>query len=57
VKSVDLEVDLAVIGGGACGLVTALRAVEAGVQSVAIFEKSVRQGCNAQFSSGHAVPT
>lgn len=51
-KSVDLEVDLAVIGGGACGLVTALRAVEAGVQSVAIFEKSVRQGCNAQFSSG-----
>ena len=52
VAHIDFEVDLAVIGGGACGLMAALRAVEAGVQSVAIFEKSVRQGCNTQFSSG-----
>lgn len=49
---VDYEVDVAIVGGGACGLTTALRAVESGAQSVAIFEKSTRQGCNSQFSSG-----
>ncbi len=48
----DFEVDLAIVGGGACGLMTALRAMESGVPTIAIFEKSVRQGCNAQFSSG-----
>jgi len=39
------------VGGGACGMMTALRAAEAGAPSVAIFEKSTRQGCNTQFSS------
>ena len=48
----DFEVDLAIVGGGSCGLVTALRAADAGIRSVAVFEKSVRQGCNSQFSSG-----
>lgn len=49
---IDFEVQLAIVGGGACGLVTALRAAEAGLNSIAIFEKSSRQGCNSQFSSG-----
>lgn len=48
----DYDVDVAVVGGGACGMMTALRALEAGVASVGVFEKSVRQGCNTQFSSG-----
>lgn len=48
----DYEVDVAVVGGGACGMMAALCAVGAGAPSVAVFEKSVRQGCNAQFSSG-----
>lgn len=33
-------------------MMAALQALNAGVQSVAVFEKSVRQGCNTQFSSG-----
>ncbi len=52
VPTADYEVDVVVVGGGACGMMTALRALDAGVQSVAVFEKSVRQGCNTQFSSG-----
>lgn len=46
------DVDLAVVGGGACGMTAALRAAAHGVPSIAIFEKSTRQGCNTQFSSG-----
>ena len=48
----DYEVDVVVVGAGACGMVTALQAAASGARSVAIFEKSVRQGCNTQFSSG-----
>lgn len=48
----DLEVDVAVVGGGACGLMTALRAAEDPDLVVAVFEKSSREGCNAAISSG-----
>ncbi|SEG66186.1 fumarate reductase flavoprotein subunit [Thermomonospora echinospora] len=48
----DYEVDVAVVGGGACGLVTALRAARSPGLTVAVFEKSTREGCNAQISSG-----
>ena len=49
--SVDVEVDVVVIGGGACGMVAALRAARDGL-SVAVFEKSTQHGCNTQVSSG-----
>lgn len=48
----DLEVDLAIAGGGACGLMSALRAATNPDLSVAVFEKSSREGCNAAISSG-----
>lgn len=48
----DLEVDVAVAGGGACGLMTALRAARNPDLVVAVFEKSAREGCNAAISSG-----
>ncbi|QFG20086.1 FAD-binding protein [Actinomadura sp. WMMB 499] len=48
----DDEVDVAVIGGGACGLVAALRAARARDLVVAVYEKSTRDGCNTRFSSG-----
>ncbi|MGN7247446.1 FAD-dependent oxidoreductase [Janibacter anophelis] len=47
-----IEVDLAVAGGGACGVMTALRASENPDVVVAVFEKSTREGCNADVSSG-----
>jgi fumarate reductase flavoprotein subunit len=47
-----LRVDVAVIGGGACGTMTALRAARNPDLTVAVFEKSTREGCNAQISSG-----
>jgi fumarate reductase flavoprotein subunit len=47
----SVDVDVAVVGGGACGMVTALRAARGGL-SVAVFEKSVQHGCNTQVSSG-----
>lgn len=50
--SFDYEVDVAVVGGGACGLVAALRAARAPRLTVAVYEKSTREGCNAQISSG-----
>lgn len=50
--SADYEVDVAVVGAGACGMMAALRAAEAGAGSVAVFEKSTRAGCNAEYSSG-----
>ena len=49
--SVDVDVDVVVIGGGACGMVAALRAARDGL-SVAVFEKSTQHGCNTQVSSG-----
>ncbi|KAB2386316.1 FAD-dependent oxidoreductase [Actinomadura montaniterrae] len=48
----DTEVDVAVIGGGACGVMTALRAARDPGRVVAVFEKSTREGCNAAISSG-----
>jgi fumarate reductase flavoprotein subunit len=46
------DVDLAVAGGGAAGLMTALRASLDEDLVVAVFEKSTREGCNAAISSG-----
>ncbi|MDN4171701.1 FAD-dependent oxidoreductase [Nocardioides sp. SOB77] len=48
----DGEVDVAVVGGGACGVMTALRAARDPDLVVAVFEKSTREGCNAAISSG-----
>lgn len=48
----DAEVDVAVAGGGACGIMTALRAARNRDLVVAVFEKSTREGCNAAISSG-----
>ncbi|MEU5879829.1 FAD-binding protein [Spirillospora sp. NPDC047279] len=48
----DSEVDVAVVGGGACGVMTALRAGRDPGLVVAVFEKSARDGCNAAISSG-----
>lgn len=48
----DAEVDVAVAGGGACGVMTALRAAQNPDLVVAVFEKSTREGCNAAISSG-----
>lgn len=48
----QLEVDVAVVGGGACGLMAALRAARNPDLTVAVFEKSTREGCNAEISSG-----
>ena len=48
----ELHVDVAIAGGGACGLMTALRAATNPDLTVAVFEKSTREGCNAAISSG-----
>jgi fumarate reductase flavoprotein subunit len=48
----DYSVDVAVVGGGACGLMAALQAAECGAESVAVFEKSTAHGCNSRYSSG-----
>lgn len=48
----ELEVDVAIAGGGACGVMAALRAAENPDLVVAVFEKSTREGCNAAISSG-----
>ncbi|MCD4534339.1 FAD-dependent oxidoreductase [Nocardioides sp. cx-169] len=48
----ELEVDVAVVGGGACGAMTALRAAADPDLLVGVFEKSTREGCNAEISSG-----
>jgi fumarate reductase flavoprotein subunit len=46
------DIDVAVAGGGAAGLMTALRASTDEDLVVAVFEKSTREGCNAAISSG-----
>lgn len=48
----DYEVDVAVVGGGACGLMTALRAARNPALRVVVFEKDSRLMSNAQISSG-----
>ncbi|MDN4161775.1 FAD-dependent oxidoreductase [Nocardioides abyssi] len=48
----DVEVDVAVAGGGACGVMTALRAARDPDLVVAVFERSTREGCNGAISSG-----
>ena len=48
----DIEVDVAVAGAGACGLMAALRAAQNPDVVVAVFEKSTAEGCNAAVSSG-----
>lgn len=47
-----LEVDVAIAGGGAAGMMAALRASENPSLVVAVFEKSSREGSNAAISSG-----
>ena len=44
--------DVAVVGAGACGVMTALRAAENPDLVIGVFEKSTREGCNAEISSG-----
>ncbi len=51
-RAEQVEVDVAIAGGGACGVMAALRASENPDLVVAVFEKSVREGCNAGVSSG-----
>ncbi len=46
------DVDVAIAGGGAAGIMTALRASEDPDLIVAVFEKSTREGSNAAISSG-----
>lgn len=48
----DAAADVVVVGGGACGMVAALRAARNPALQVAVFEKSTRHGCNTQISSG-----
>ena len=50
--SEDIEVDVVVAGGGAAGVMAALRASENEDLVVAVLEKSTREGCNAGVSSG-----
>lgn len=49
---IGLEVDVAIAGGGAAGIMAALRASEDPDLVVAVFEKSSREGSNAAISSG-----
>ncbi|MFW5470185.1 FAD-binding protein [Knoellia sp. CPCC 206435] len=48
----DIEVDVAVAGAGAAGIMAALRASENPDLVVAVLEKSLTEGCNAGISSG-----
>lgn len=46
------DVDIAIVGGGAAGLMTAIRAARNETLTVAVFEKDTKEGCNAAISSG-----
>ncbi|MBO0829867.1 MAG: FAD-binding protein, partial [Streptosporangiales bacterium] len=46
------RVDVAVVGGGACGVMTALRASLGDDLVIGVFEKSTKEHCNAEISSG-----
>lgn len=51
--SVDLETDVVVVGGGACGLMAATMTAAFGEDiNVMLLEKSSRLGCNAEIASG-----
>jgi fumarate reductase flavoprotein subunit len=47
----DIETDVAVVGGGACGLIASLAAAEKGVE-VLLFEKERKLGGNTSLSQG-----
>ena len=47
----DVETDVAVVGGGACGLIASLAAAERGVE-VMLFEKEKKLGGNTSLSQG-----
>ncbi len=47
----DIETDVAVVGGGACGLIASLAAAEKGVE-VLLFEKEKKLGGNTSLSQG-----
>lgn len=47
----DLDAEVVVIGGGACGLMAAWRAARLGAD-VLLLEKDSRLGCNAEIASG-----
>jgi fumarate reductase flavoprotein subunit len=46
------DIDVAILGGGACGMFAALRAAANPHLSIVIFEKSTDEWCNTQVSSG-----
>jgi fumarate reductase flavoprotein subunit len=46
------DIDVAIMGGGACGMFAALRAAQNPDLSIVIFEKSTEEWCNTQVSSG-----
>jgi len=46
------DIDVAILGGGACGMFAALRAARNPDRSIVIFEKSTDEWCNTQVSSG-----
>jgi len=48
----DIEVDVAVVGGGGAGVVAALRASQNPGLVVGVFEKSTHHGSNTEISSG-----
>jgi fumarate reductase flavoprotein subunit len=47
----DVETDVAVVGGGACGLIASLAAAERGVE-IMLFEKEKKVGGNTSLSQG-----
>lgn len=46
------HVDVAIVGAGAAGVMTALKAAANPELTVAVFEKDLREGANAAISSG-----
>jgi len=46
------DVDVAIVGGGAAGMIAALRAARNTDMTVVIFEKNTAEWCNTQVSSG-----